>query len=105
VGKLFIYTHKYVINALEESPIKGTKKRTCLWYVFTLSCTRRVIQGAFGHKLKKESVYYFLIHVYDLYYYSSTVDRQLWCGSRAVGREQLNIVETTKIGNVLGVVE
>ena len=105
MGKLFIYTHKYVMNALEESPAKGTKKRTCLWYVFTLSCTRRVIQGAFGHKLKKKSVYYFLIHVYDLYHYFCTVDRQLWYGGRAVGREQLNIVETTKIGNVLGVVE
>ena len=105
MGKLFIYTHKYVINALEESPAKGIKKRTCLWYVFTLSSTRRVIQGAFGHKLKKKSVYYFLTYVYDLYYYFCTVDRQLWCGGRAVGREQLNIVETTKIGNVLGVVE
>jgi hypothetical protein len=105
VGKLFKYTHKYVMNALEETPVKGTEKRTCLWYVFTSSCTRRVIQGAFGHKLKTKSVYYFLIHVYDLYYYFSTVDRQLWCGGRAVGREQLNIVETTKIGNVLGVVE
>jgi len=48
----------------------------------------------------------FLMHVYDLYYCFSTKDRQLWCGGRAVGREQLNIAETnTKIGNVLVVVE
>jgi hypothetical protein len=25
VGKLFIYTHKYVMNAIEESPVKGTE--------------------------------------------------------------------------------
>jgi len=61
--------------------------------------------GAFGHKLKKEIVQLFLIHVHDLYHYFSTRDSQLWCGGRAVGREQLNVAETTKIGNVLGVVE
>ena len=105
VGKLFIYTHKYILNTLEEFPIKGTKKRTCLWYVFTLSCSRRVIQGAFGPKLKGQIGQLFLIHVHDLYYYFSTRDRWLWCGGRAIGREQLNIAETTKMGNVLGVVE
>ena len=47
----------------------------------------------------------FLMHVHDIYYYFSTRDSQLWCGGRAVGREQLNVAETTKIGNVLGVVE
>ena len=105
MGKLLIYTNKYIINTLEEFPIKGTKKRTCLWYVFTLSCSRRVIQGAFGHKLKKNIRQLFLIHVHDIYYHFSTRDRQLWCSGRAVGREQLNIAEITKIGNVLGVVE
>ena len=105
LGKLFIYTHKYIVNTLKEFPVKGTKKRTCLWYVFNWSCSRRVIQGAFGQKLKNKIAQLFLIHVHNLYYYFSTRESQLWCGGRAGGREQLNVVETTKIGNVLGVVE
>lgn len=32
VGKLFKYTHKYSINGLEQSPIKGAKMCLCFWY-------------------------------------------------------------------------
>ena len=53
--------------------------------------------------MKKKSGQLILIHVHELYYYFSARDSQLWCGGRAVGREQLNVAETTKIGNVLGV--
>ena len=71
-GKLFKYTHKYIIIALEQSPMDWAKKRICFWYVFTSPSSRRGLQGVFGHKWIKKSVYYVLIHVHSLYYYFYT---------------------------------
>jgi len=66
VGKLFKHIYKYIINALEQYPINGTKKRICFWYVFTSPSSRRGLQGVFGHKWIDKPVYYILIHVYRL---------------------------------------
>ncbi|KAJ8586148.1 hypothetical protein M405DRAFT_844070 [Rhizopogon salebrosus TDB-379] len=41
VGKLFKYTHKYIIIALEQSPMNGAKKRICFclyYYFYTRRC-------------------------------------------------------------------
>jgi len=50
VEKLFKNNHKYIIDALEQSPINGAKKRICFWNVFTSPSSRRGLQGVFGHK-------------------------------------------------------
>ena len=62
-GNLFKHTHKYIINALEQSPINGAKKRICFWYVFTSPSSRRDLQSIFGHKWIEKPVCYILIHV------------------------------------------
>ena len=83
VGTLFIYPQKCSTNRLEQFPIKGAKMRLCFWYVFTPPSSRKGLQGVFGHKWIKKSVYHILIHVYILYYYFYAQYMQLWCGGKA----------------------
>ena len=83
VGKLLKHIRKYIVNALEQFPINGTKKRICFWYVFTSPSSRRGLQGVFGYKWIEKPVYYILIHVYRLYYQLYSQYMQLWCRGKA----------------------